>query len=458
MLEISLIVVANLIVFPFLAGLIWVKASPGTPTAWLVKPFVLYIGFAFVIKSAYFSLAGWESRVTAGLVVALPSLSESIEIQLVSFIYSCVALLAVLLAIVLVPMSKAFRMQTDTLFSHPSYLWKWTSLLWTLIGIRLSSALAFGWGSPGVEATFTIPLVTGFVNLLSRDGLMVVFFVITAARVLYGPHIFRNKFQYPSLLVAFAMSDLLLGWKSALVFSIIGLAAVLVSDARARGRGYGALVAFSAISLIVLPSLYIFASVYRYIRLDPTLGFFAAVGETLRYIEAGAGMLEEMDASPIESIFLRITGVEGLAAAVTLPGFHITTEDLLLKTDIVRRYTTAITGDSEGVFSIGGTLIGTVSMLCGDSLLCILGSVFAMTFVTSLLLLLALWTMRRSPPVMLGSALALGIVFIHMQLATGAILAFYERIFVMFLAGTLLIFLYRRGRVKSVTSREYTHG
>jgi hypothetical protein len=255
-----------------------------------------------------------------------------------------------------------------------------------------------------------------------------------------------SRGTYLLIVLFYIVSDLLLGWKSGLVFGIMGLIYVLFSAASNGNLGYIRFTVIGIAAGIAFPVIYAFTHLFRFVRRDENLSMLDAAFTTLTYMEAGASLTAGSEISPLLSFFLRITGVEGIAAAVTLQNFDMHLSDLFFKTDVIQRYTAAITGNVDGIFAIGGTIAGSVYLMCNGESFCAFFVVFIINMFFFLAAFAGLSISTRNRAVSAGTAFTLSLVTIHMQLATGTLISFVERMMIVFAVAVLMNYVVSRGK------------
>lgn len=405
--------------------------EPRSARAWLILPLVIYVGFAFVIKAMIVSLVGWQPIWQAGWIAAVPTNAEALEILWMNLIYVTSILVAMIVALNLQPERKVTSsvVQAGSGLVIPRGLYL---LFYALVGLKIIVAMLFGWGRPGLVPTFTIPLVTGIANILSKDGLTTVFMVLTvifARQQAMGKNRIRS---YIGIALAYIGCDILLGLKSNLVLGCLGLLFVLLCDARNQKSGYTKLLGFIFFILTIFPAIYAFSNIFRFIRLDESLSWWEAAKSTRIYMQMGNDAGSGSGASSLEAIILRITGFEGIVAAVTIPDFYYGVFDLVFRDDINQRYTEVMTGATDGNFAIGGTIAGSAYLLCNGNSICsifVISSVHIPLFIT---ILFGLFYISNDREISIGVALSLSLVIVHMQLATGALFSFVERMIIVY--------------------------
>jgi hypothetical protein len=304
------------------------------------------------------------------------------------------------------------------------------------------------WGVPALTPTNAIPMVTGISVYLVRDALLCL-----AATALYQCFIAidrptsAQRITTLGAALTFVAIDLAMGSKFAMlgmIFAAISLAtrAFLKQDGPARLR---TLLISAGIFVIFIPT-YQAANILRFIKLDNKLDLIDIALKTTDKVDLDIFSI-------IFSILGRATGAEGVATAVVLDGrLRVEFFDIFLASDFASKYTYTLSGNPDDNVAFGATLAGTYSLICRTDM----GCASATTFLTTLLMLLGLVTLvvktSFQPSVKYGVATSLALVAVHAQLASGGLLVFGQRVFVIISAGWLIeqLIRWRSTRTSSV--------
>jgi hypothetical protein len=438
----------GLLVTAPLVVMAWRNAERLGSSSILIRSLLLYVCGAHLIKGVMLAMIDWEPSVDSGIVPHALTQAEAVLTAQLILIYSF-AVVAACFSI-----TSIFRQLPEN--RHSAVTDQASSHTLRIILVSLAAILPYKffinhimhWGVPALTPTNTIPLVTGVSVYLVRDATLCL-----CATALYQCFVVIKRPSVPQKILTlvaamtYVMLDLAMGSKFAMlgmIFAAISLAtrAFLKQDGVARLR----IAMISALVLLILLPTFQAANILRFVKLDNAFDLIDIVSKTSDKIDLNITNL-------IFSVLSRATGAEGVAAAVELDGrLSLGFADLLFASDFGPKYTFALSGIAEDNLAFGATLAGTYSLLCRADSLCVGTYSYAVTFVLLGALAYFAARTRLQSAVKYGVATSLALVAVHAQLASGGLLLFGQRIFIILVSGWAIDFLLRKRRPAAAAS------
>jgi hypothetical protein len=422
----------NLLIILPLAITMWRSASRLGPGSIILRALLLYLMGAHFGKAALLTYAEWEPAVDAGILTRDLTESEDRLAAMLILFYSvgvmaaCVSVMGLMRK---TPPAPSTHTDEDGARGLKVVLWG----LAVLLPYKFFINHIMRWGVPAHVPEHTIPLITGGSVYLVRDAVMCLCaaalfqsFVVLSPSPRHRP---LRRLAVAAALV-YAGIDLAMGSKFGML-GIVFVSASLASRAfmRQDRRGRMRTIGLSLLVLLFLMPAYQIANVLRFIPLDKGLDLLAVYDK----------LSDKVDIDVVKIIFAmagRVTGAEGVAAAVVLDGRlspHFI--DIFASSDFANQYTFALTGlDAENV-AFGATLAGTYSLICRADVACVCGVSYIVTFLLMGLLCLVVARLPCRPAVRFGIASSLALIAVHSQLASGGIVTIAQRILVILVAG-----------------------
>jgi hypothetical protein len=438
--ESTLLHLLGLLVAGPLVAMAWRSAERLGPASIIIRSLLLYICGAHLLKGMLLALVDWQPAVDAGFVPRMLTQVEAALTAQLILVNSVCVIAASLSATYLFRQAPSIGINSAAPTGTPKEILH-TILVCLIIILPYKFFInhIMRWGVPALTPTNTIPLVTGISVYLVRDALLCL-----CATALYQCFVSIKqpsiKLRSITLLAAlsFVAIDLAMGSKFAMlgmIFAAISLAtrAFLQQDAKARIR---TLLISMGVLIVFLPT-YQAANILRFIKLDNGLDIIDIILKTSDKVDLDI-------VNVIFSILGRATGAEGVATAVVLDGrLNIGIMDIFFASDFSSQYTYALSGNPDDNVAFGATLAGTYSLLCRADMTCISSITYFTTLILLATLIFLVVKTPFQPSVKYGVATSLALVAVHAQLASGGLLLFGQRVFVIVTAGWLIEFLIR---------------
>lgn len=429
--SILLHILSILIAYP-IAVHCWKKANVLGDSAIIIRALLLYIMGAQLLKGTLLTLVDWQPALDTASIPRRLTEQESFQTGVIVLTYSLAviaACLSVMLAI------KASPLQSNQkIYSHETTLEERSALLYIiapLLPFKYFINSVMRWGVPAVIPTNSIPLVTGVSVILIRDGLLCLC-IASLYQNFVAPTRDGRKTRILSILatLVYVSIDLSVGSK----FAMLGILFACMSLAtraflRQGNAGKIQIILLSLATIAITLPIYQIANILRFIQLDNALDLIGIIQRTSEKVDLDI-------ANIIFTVLGRATGAEGVAAAVILDGnLTLNALDIFLAGEFGSQYTFALSGNPAENNAFGATLSGTYTLLCRADTACIATFTYAITVVILSSLFLIIGRLTLAPSIQYGIATSLALVAVHAQLSSGGILAFGNRIFMIFVAG-----------------------
>ncbi len=417
-----------------IAILSWRQAARLGHASVIVRALLLYVGLAHLAVGVAISTFGLGSgSETATNELTVDQLILTIKIIVV---YSIVVIGCCLQLTFIHGPTRTLSAERPLPYAKSDYFVYVGAAILFILALKYLVNHVMGWGVPALLPTNTIPLVTGFSVYLVRDGVLCLL-AMALYEYYYSSVIrpFKQKLLLISLLLGALISDFLIGSKFIMMGLIFVLAPIMLR--RFNRLPFNKKVSTIVVALILsIPFLGVYhaANVLRFINLDTSLSSAEIFLRVVEKLDVGADLL-----NIIYPVLARITGAEGVALATTMIGeLKATFSDILFPSDFGTRYTFAVSGIDAENLAIGATLAGTYSLACGGELFCIGVSTYLVTFLSLAAVVLIARKIALFPAVRYGVSTSLALLMVHLQMASGGILSFSNRIFVIVIVGYIM--------------------
>lgn len=286
-----------------------------------------------------------------------------------------------------------------------------------IVNIRL------GWGVPATVPANSIPLLTGLLVIIVRDGALL-FSYLAIYEVFNFRLNTRQKLTRILLILIFLALDSAIGSKFGLIGLMIGLAVTLSRRALLiKGRNKIYLILIFLLFIILFIPIYQFLNIFRFVRLDTNLDYYQTFITVLDKTDIAISV-------SIAAIFSRVTGLEGLIQIIMYgDGLKFNFFDYLVESDFSKNYTYLSSGLDSTDMGVGASL-SAVNYIFSDRTLIFYSLT---TIICTLILMFSLaivgnFVSGRRKDELFAYTCFSSLILIHMQMASGNLLHHFKQL------------------------------
>lgn len=304
---------------------------------------LIYLAYAFIFKIIY--LLYFPNEVKSIRQFGFDSVKISLGDKYIYVVYFVIAFLISMYLVKLKP-SKKSKQQVDVRFT-------WMVYAFVSISLLLKGFMHFylAMGIPGVESSYSIPLLGGVLTFYVRLALFFIVNTLLFYAFTKSTDSVLKFFSSLSVLI-YLIVDLSIGVKFSIIyemFILTYLSYILFRQGRLRKHHF--VVIFSLFLFVITSFKYI--NYYRFALLHGYSGFAA--------IDFAVSNNDANNLSFVHEMINRVTGVENyiVTTLFELDSSSFSTSDLLTG-EFAKTFTETVTGVSDSINAVGSTQIGAI--------------------------------------------------------------------------------------------------